>query len=31
MPSRASAEKGEAVLRSLTGSFARILDVLDRA
>ena len=31
MPSRATAEKGKAVLTSLTGSFARVLDVLDRA
>lgn len=30
-PSRATAEKGKAVLVSLTGSFARVLDLLDRA
>ena len=31
MPSRATAEKGKAVLTSLTRSFARVLDALDRA
>ena len=30
-PSRASAEKGKAVLASLTGGFVRVLDLLDRA
>lgn len=30
-PSRASAEKGKAVLESLTGSFARVLELLDRS
>lgn len=29
-PSRASAEKGKAVLASLTGSFARVLELVDR-
>jgi len=29
-PSRASAEKGKALLASLTGSFARVLELLDR-